>query len=164
MCLTIKSICKSKHLKEPIQIQFTTQHNTWTSSIEDASFNKIHQTFFFSYKQSMTAQILNCFTRENYRSSYDLHQSICSRSTMLCQTSLHHCVSKTFLYCYVTKGLLLCASKVIHSDYSNILVYLPPHIRPTLRKKVYLIISFLNCSFIKCLIFWTSKVYFSHCH
>lgn len=71
------------------------------------------------------------------------------RSTTLYQTNLPYCVSKAFLTCYVTKGLLLCVSKseftvTIGIFYCNCLLTLG--LRHSVRKKVYLIIALIVVS------------------
>lgn len=73
------------------------------------------------------------------------------RSITLYQTNLPYCVSKAFLTCYVTKGLLLCVSKSeftvtieIFYCYCNCLLTLG--LRHSVRKKVYLIISLIVVS------------------
>lgn len=75
------------------------------------------------------------------------------RSTTLYQTNLPYCVSKAFLTCYVTKGLLLCVSKSeftvtieIFYCYCNCLLTLG--LRHSVRKKVYLN-YILNCGVTK---------------
>lgn len=66
------------------------------------------------------------------------------RSTTLYQTNLPYCVSKAFLTCYVTKGLLLCVSKSEFTVTIGIfycICLLTLGLRHSVRKKVYLIIA-----------------------